>query len=276
MKTRLAALFAVMLVFALLVGCTPVAAPQTPQGEASAAASDDTAAEPTTAAVLKFVIASDATFPPMEMVDENKQIVGFDIDLINAIAKASGFEVEIKNTAWDGIFAGLESGDYDAIISSVSITDERQAKYDFTEPYINAGQVVVVRVEDTAITSEKDLPGKTAGAQIGTTGALAIDKMEGVVLKEYDTIDLAFQDLLMGAIDAVVVDTPVAAQYVLTSATFKGKFKIVGEAFTEEYYGVLVRKGDNAEFLKLFNDGLAKIKADGTYDAIYAKWIQGE
>ncbi|NLV74165.1 MAG: basic amino acid ABC transporter substrate-binding protein [Chloroflexi bacterium] len=265
-----------MLVFALLVGCTPVAAPQTPQGEASAAASDDTAAEPTTAAVLKFVIASDATFPPMEMVDENKQIVGFDIDLINAIAKASGFEVEIKNTAWDGIFAGLESGDYDAIISSVSITDERQAKYDFTEPYINAGQVVVVRVEDTAITSEKDLPGKTAGAQIGTTGALAIDKMEGVVLKEYDTIDLAFQDLLMGAIDAVVVDTPVAAQYVLTSATFKGKFKIVGEAFTEEYYGVLVRKGDNAEFLKLFNDGLAKIKADGTYDAIYAKWIQGE
>jgi len=212
----------------------------------------------------------------MEFVDENKNIVGFDIDLVNAIAQEMGFKAEFKNTAWDGIFAGLESGDYDAIISSVSCTDERKAKYDCSDPYVNAGQAVVVRIDETTINSEADLPGKTAGAQIGTTGALAVGDIEGAVLKEYDTIDLAFQDLSLETLDAVVVDNPVAAQYVLTSETFKGKFKIVGKPFTEEYYGMLVNKGENTELLRLFNEGLAKIKANGTYDKIYAKWISGE
>ena len=278
MKAKLAAIAAVLVVCAfVLSACTPVAPTQAPQA-ATQAPSATEEAKPTSAASKKYVIASDATFPPMEMLDENKNIVGFDIDLINAIAKVMGFEVEIKNTAWDGIFAGLESHDYDAILSSVSITEERQAQYDFSEPYVNAGQAVVVRVDETEINSEKDLAGKKVGAQIGTTGALAVEKMEGVELKEYDTIDLAFQDLDPASswLDAVVVDTPVAAQYVLTSDTFKGKFKIVGEPFTDEYYGLLVNKGENAELLQMFNEGLAKIKADGTYDAIYAKWILGK
>lgn len=275
MKIRHAVITTALVVFAvILTACTPVVTPQPTQ--ASATSAPKATSEITSGSGKTYVFATDATFPPMEFTDENKEIVGFDIDLVNAIAKEMGFQAEFKNTAWDGIFAGLESGDYDAIISSVSITDERKEKYDFSDPYINAGQAVVVRVDETAIQSEADLPGKTAGAQIGTTGALALAKMEGVVLKEYDTIDLAFQDLQLGAIDAVVVDNPVAAQYVLTSETFKGKFKIVGEPFTEEYYGMLVAKGKNAELLQLFNEGLAKIKANGTYDKIYAKWITGE
>jgi len=211
----------------------------------------------------------------MEFVDSSKNIVGFDIDMMNAIARVMGFEVEYKNTAWDGIFAGLESGDYDAILSSVTITDERKQKYDFSDPYVNAGQAVVVRAAEAAIKSDKDLGGKTVGAQIGTTGALAVQEIAGAKLKEYDTIDLALMDLVAGNLDAVVVDSPVAADYALASDEFKGKLKIVGEPFTDEYFGLCVRKGKNAAFVKLFNEGLAKIKADGTYDKLYAQWITG-
>lgn len=276
MKTRLAAIAAILLVLALvLTACTPVA-PQQPTVAPTKAPEATTVPEPTTVPSKKYVIATDATWPPLEFIDENKQIVGFDIDLMNAIAKAMGFEVEFKNTAWDGIFAGLENGDYDAVLSSVTITEEKLQKYDFSDPYVNAGQIVVVLIDETAIKSNKDLPGKIAGAQIGTTGALAIQKINGAILKEYDTIDLAFADLLNGAIDAVVLDTPVAAQYALLSETFKGKLKIVGEAFTDEYYGMVVKKGQNTELITLFNEGLKKIKADGTYDTIYLKWITGK
>ena len=194
---------------------------------------------------------------------------------MNAIAKEMKLDVEFKNTAWDGIFAGLEVGEYDVIMSSVTITDERQANYDFSEPYINAGQAIVVRADEQAIKGVKELSGKTVGAQIGTTGAFAVQDISGATLKEYDTIDMAMLDLLANNLDAVVVDTLVAADYALTSAQFKGKLKIVGGAITDEYYGILVHKGEHQDFIKAFNKGLEKVRADGTYDKIYAQWISG-
>ena len=226
--------------------------------------------------VSKIVIATDATFPPMEFVDENKQIVGFDIDLMNAIAKEMDLEVEFKNTAWDGIFAGLESGDYDAIMSSVTINDERKEKYDFSDPYVNAGQAIIVRADELFIHYKADLrDGKTVGTQIGTTGSMAVEDIPGAILKEYDTIDLAFLDLLAGNIDAVVVDTPVAADYALASDQFSGKLKIVDDPITEEYYGVVVRKGEMKDFVGKFNTGLKNLRNKAIYDELYAKWITG-
>jgi len=223
----------------------------------------------------KITVASDASFPPMEYVDETKAIVGFDVDLLAAIAKDQKFEYEIKNTAWDGIFAGLEGNSYDAILSSVTVTDDRKKTYDFSDPYINAGQAVVVRADETAINSDKDLPGKTVGAQIGTTGAIAVDEISGATLKEYDTIDLAMLDLVNKNLDAVVIDTPVAANFALQSAPFKGKLKIVGQPFTEEIYALTVQKGDPKKLLSIFNAGLKNVKASGEYDKIYQKWISG-
>jgi polar amino acid transport system substrate-binding protein len=239
------------------------------------AACNTTAPTSTTPQAKKFVIATDAQFAPMEFVDDSKEIVGFDIDMMNAIAASQGFEVEYKNTAWDGIFAGLEGGAYDAILSAVTITDERKQKYDFSEPYVNAGQIVVVREDETAITGPDSLSGKTVGAQIGTTGAFAVQDIAGATLKEYDSIDLAMLDLSNKNIDAVVVDTPVAADYVLNSTTYQGKLKLVGEAFTDEFYGVVVRKGDPTGFTPLFNAGLKAIKDSGKYDEVYAKWLGG-
>jgi len=221
----------------------------------------------------KIVIATDATWPPMEMVDESKNIVGFDIDLMNAAAKAGGFEVEFKNTAWDGIFAGLEGGKYDAVMSSVTITDERKQTMDFSIPYINAGQILVVKTAVSGVETLADLAGKTVGAQIGTTGAFEIEKVNGVTLKSYDEIGLAFEDLVNGRIAAVVCDTPVAANFALQNQTYKGKLKIAGAAFTQEFYGVVVKKG-NTQVLDMINAGIDKVLNTKKYDELQKKWLK--
>jgi polar amino acid transport system substrate-binding protein len=212
----------------------------------------------------------------MEMVDENKAIVGFDVDLMNAAAKAGGFAVEFKNTAWDGIFAGLDAGKYDAVMSSVTITDDRKKTMDFSVPYINAGQVVVVKSEVNNVTKLADLKGKTVGCQIGTTGAFAIDKekdADKITEKTYDEIGLAFEDLANGRIAGVVIDSPVAANYALQNPNYKGKLKIVGEPFTQEYYGVAVKKG-NTKLLDMINAGLKKVIDTDDYKALEQKWLK--
>jgi polar amino acid transport system substrate-binding protein len=225
------------------------------------------------AETLHLVVATDATWPPMEMVNESKQIVGFDIDLLNAAAEAEGFTVEFRNTAWEGIFAGLAAGEFDAVISSVTITDERKQTMDFSEPYINAGQVLVVRGDLQGVTKLQDLQGQSAGAQIGTTGAMEIEKVTGVTLRTYDEIGLAFEDLANGRIAGVVADTPVAADFALQNPNYKGNLKIVGEPFTEEYYGIAVQKGDT-QTLEAINRGLKKILNTPAYDQIVDKWLR--
>jgi polar amino acid transport system substrate-binding protein len=222
----------------------------------------------------KVTFGSDATFPPMEFVDSNKNIVGFDVDMINAVAKAAGFEVVVKNVGWDGIFAGLENGEYDGILSSVTITDERKLKYDFSTPYVNAGQVIIVAKTATGVAKPEDLAGKVVGVQISTTGDIAVAKIAGVKQKKtYDEIGLAVEDLAIGRLDAVVVDSPIAANYVLQNEKYKAKLQIVGVPFTDEYYGITVKKG-NQKTLDMINKGLAAIQKDGTLDKLKAKWLK--
>ena len=220
-----------------------------------------------------ITVATDATWPPMEMVNENKEIVGYDIDFLRAVAEEGGFNVEFKNVAWDGIFAGIATGKYDAIISSVTITDERKKKFDFSDPYINAGQILVVPKELENVATLADLKGKKVGAQIGTTATFEIKKVEGLELKGYDEIGLAFEDMAAGRISGVVCDTPVAADYALQRQEYKERFKIVGEPFTEEYYGIVVRKG-NKKVLDMINKGIAAVKAKELDKKIEAKWLR--
>ena len=221
----------------------------------------------------KIVIASDCTWPPMEFLTEDKEIVGFDIDMLNAMAEAGEYEIEIKNTAWDGIFAGLANGNYDAVCSSVTITEERKKSMDFSNPYINAGQVVMVQKGTEGITTLADLKGKTVGAQIGTTGAIAVDEFGGITLKNYDELGLAIEDLANGNLDAVVGDSPIAADYVLGNENYKAKLKIVGEPFTEEFYGIAVKQGSSDVMDKL-NSSLEKVIASGKRDELVNKWLR--
>lgn len=227
----------------------------------------------TLAASKTITVATDATWPPMEMVDKDKNIIGFDIDFLNAVANEAGFKIEFKNTAWDGIFGGLDLGKYDAVISSVTITDERKKTFDFSLPYINAGQVLTVPKDLTGVQSLADMKGKYVGAQIGTTGAMEVKKVSGVKPKNYDEIGLAFEDMAAGRIQGVVCDTPVAADYALQRAEYKEKFKIVGKPFTEESYGVVVKKG-NKELVDLINKGIEEVQAKGIDKELENKWLR--
>ncbi len=249
----------------------PTTAPQATEAPAQATEAPAPTAAPAETA-KKFTVATDASFPPMEFVNEAKELTGFDIDLLKAIAADQKFEVEINNVAWDGIFAGLEAGQYDAIMSSVTVTDERRQKYDFSEGYFDANQAIVVLADNADITDDKSLAGKNIGVQIETTGAIAVRNL-GLEPKQYDTPDLALQDLVNGNLDAVVVDYPVAANFALQAEQFKGKLKIASEIVTNEVYALTVQKGDPKGILPLFNAGLANVKGNGEYNTIYEKWI---
>ena len=220
-----------------------------------------------------ITVATDATWPPMEMVDTKKNIVGFDIDFMKAVAKEAGVEVVFKNTAWDGIFGGLDAGKYDAIISSVTITDERKKQYDFSEPYITIGQILVVPKTVKNVKVLSDMKGKKVGAQIGTTGAFEVKKVIGVELKSYDEVGLAFEDMAAGRINGVACDEPTAANYALQRAEYREKFQIVGETFTKESYGIVVKKGNKA-LLDLLNRGIGAVKSKGIDGQLKKKWVR--
>lgn len=219
---------------------------------------------------LKVRIATDATWPNFEYVDtETMEIVGFDIDLIKAIAEEADLEIEIIDVAWDALLAGMAQCQYDAAISAMTITEERQQAMLFSEPYYEAGQLVTVGVDNTDIMSKDDLAGKTVGAQIGTTGSFEVEKIAGATLKTYDDIGLAMQDLINGQIDAVIADNHLAIGYANKNPD---KLKTVGEVFTSESYGIAVCKS-KPELLDRINEGLAKVKDQGLIEELTLKWL---
>ncbi len=258
----------------LLAGCATPAAEQPAATEASGseaggepAAGGETSDEP-----MAITVATDATWPPFEMVNEStKEIEGFDIELMDAIAEAANLEVEYVNVAFDPLLAGMATCQYDAAISAMTITEERKQDFLFSDPYFEAGQVVTVRTENTDISGPDSLSGKTVGAQIGTTGAIEVGQMEGVTLKTYDDIGLAFQDLMNGQVDAVIADDGLARGYIAKNNT---KIKAAGEPFTNEAYGIAVCN-KNTDLLGKINKGLAAVKADGLIEQLTQKWLVG-
>jgi polar amino acid transport system substrate-binding protein len=223
------------------------------------------------AAETTIVFATDATWPPMEFVNDQKQVVGYSIAFMTAAGKEAGFTPVFKNTAWDGIFAGLEAKKYDAIVSSVSITDERKKKMDFSDPYFTVRQALIVNKASTA-KSLADLKGQKVGGQIGTTGYFAIKAAAGVEAKSYDEVGLAMEDLNVGRITAVGCDDPVAANYALDKYKDKLKIAAIIESGEAENYGVAVNKG-NAATLALINKGIAAVKAKGLDKDLKVQWI---
>jgi polar amino acid transport system substrate-binding protein len=219
----------------------------------------------------KVRIATDATWPPFESVNEQtKEIEGFDIDLMTAIAERADLEIEFVNVAWDPLLAGMAQCQYDAAISAMTITEERKKQFLFSDPYFEAGQMVTVRIDNTDITGKDDLGGKVVGAQIGTTGSFEVEAIEGATLKTYDDIGLAMQDLMNGQIDAVVADNPLVLGY---AGENPDKLKTVGEVFTDENYGIAVCK-TNTELVEKINAGLKAVKDEGLVEQFVDKWLK--
>ncbi len=218
-------------------------------------------------------VGSDTTYPPFESVDDNKQIIGFDPDLLAEICKRANCKATFITTAWDGIFVALAQGQFDAVASGVTITEERQKTLDFSEPYLRYGQVVLVRQEEAAITGVDALAGKVVAVQTGTTNdekASSLQK-EGKVgdVRRYETFALAVKALANKDVDAVIIDSYAADGYI---GALPGKLKKVGEPFTSEALGVALKKGDTA-LKAAFDAAIVQMKADGTLDRLYHLWF---
>jgi polar amino acid transport system substrate-binding protein len=253
----------------LLAACGKSEPPAPPPAPAAAAP----ASAPAPAPAKVVVVGTDAAYAPFESQNEKGEIVGFTVDVVNAVAAKAGLEVKFVNTPWEGIFNALTQGDRDMIASSVTITDERKQTMDFTQPYFDAQQLIAVK-DNSKITSFADLKKAKVGVQTGTTGDEAVTKLLGKTstsIKRYESTPLALKELEAGGVDAVVADNGVVIHYVANNPG--GKFKTVSDKdFVPEQYGFAVKKG-NAELVGKLNQGIAAIKADGTYDAIYKKYF---
>ncbi len=215
------------------------------------------------------------TFPPFDTVDENQNVVGFDMDLIKAIGKDQGFDVEFVNQEFSGLIPAIQSGSIDIVTSGMSITDNRKEQVLFSDPYWQAGLVVAVNSENEKISSVNDFD-KTMkiGAQLGTASAGMVQKLqaegkigEAVIM---DGLDVLMLQLAKGDVSAVINDEPVTKAYISKQ---KGKIKIVGDIMNAESYGFAVKK-NNKELVKKINKGLENVKNSGEFDKLVEKWFK--
>ncbi|MEA3334694.1 MAG: ABC transporter substrate-binding protein [Chloroflexota bacterium] len=277
---KLLSLLAILLIASLALTACPAAQPAAPAQEPAAEepaaeepAAEEPAAEEPAAELGTVKIGTNAEYPPFESVDESGNIIGFDVEIMNAIAEQAGFDFEFINTRWDGIFVALASGEFDGVISAATITEERQKAVDFSDPYFNAGQMIAV-LNSSGIQGPDDLvAGVKVGVQLGTTGDIWTDENTDAEVVRYDEITLAFQALGNGDVDAIVNDGPTSADIIKANPELNAT--LVGQPFTDEFYGVAIRK-DFPELRGAINEGLAAIKASGQYEEIYDKWFGTE
>ncbi|AIQ62091.1 Glutamine-binding periplasmic protein precursor [compost metagenome] len=221
--------------------------------------------------VIKF--ASDATYAPMEYMDKDT-IKGFDIDFIAAVAEEAGIKYEVVNTGWDTMLESVKQGtEYKAGLSSVSITDDRKQTYDFSVPYFESTNMIMVK-EGSDIKSALDLKDKKVAVQTATTADELMSGIMGVGntdLKRFDSNAVAMMELDNGGADAVVADIAIVREYIKNNP----KMKLVGitdkENFGSEYYGILYPKGSDLK-AKL-DPAIKKIIENGKYEEIYKKWF---
>jgi len=218
-----------------------------------------------------ITVGSDTTYPPFEFVAEDGTPAGFDIDLVHAICARVNCVPLIQNTAWDGIFAALAAGEFDMVASGVSITPERALVVEFGEAYHVVAQAIAVRLEDAGLTFEGLVadPRGVVGAQTGTTNAYFAEEAFGRErLNLYDTFGQAVQALLNGDVRGVVIDEVPADAF---AAQYAGDLVVEIRGLGADPLGLVFQIG--SELVDAFDHGLALLRADGTLDALKAKWF---
>ncbi|NUK30012.1 basic amino acid ABC transporter substrate-binding protein [Parageobacillus sp. VR-IP] len=237
--------------------------------------STETSSSSSGEAKKKVIVGTDAAFAPFEYMDKGK-IVGFDVDLLDAVMKEAGIEYELKNIGWDPLFAALQSKEIDMAISGITINDKRKQTYDFSIPYFEATQMIMVK-ENSPIKNALDLKGKTIGVQNATTGQEAVEKLLGKGnknIKKFETTVVAIMELLNGGVDAVVTDNAVANEYVKNNPDKKIKVIPDSKHFESEFYGMMFPKGSDLK--PKVDKALKKLMENGKYAEIYKKWFGTE
>lgn len=240
----------------------------------AAAPSAPAGSEPAPAEVKVLHVGMNAEFPPFESQDAQGKVHGFDVDLLNALAKEGGFRVEFKNQPWDSLFNSLKNGDVDVLASAVTITEERMQSMAFTDPYFQISQVVLVQ-GDKNIASVEDLKNlNRVGVVTGNTGDLAAGKILGATnpkIARFENLPLLLKELENGGLDAAISDSSVVMEFIKNNS---GKSFVMIEIpdFDTENYGLAVRKDDTAT-LDMLNKALAAIRANGEYDRIHSQYF---
>lgn len=228
----------------------------------------DKAAAPAPKKERVLTVGADINYPPFEF-EENGKPVGFDIELGEAIAEKMGAKLEVKNVVFGDLITAVKENKIDAILSGFEGSEERGKLLTFTDAYMPAGYSVVTLKDDNEVKDWADLSGKIVGTQTGTRHTeLSID-FGAKRVQAFEEKDNVVKALEAKKVEAIVVDTPVALYYV----KHNDKLKIVGEPKVSKTGLVLAVKKGNTELQKELNDALAAVKADGTYDKIYAEWF---
>lgn len=218
----------------------------------------------------ELVVGFCAQYPPFEFKTEAGDLKGFDVDLANAIGKELNIPVKFKDGEWQGLIPGMAKGDYDVLITCMGKTPKRMETVNFSDVYVKLAEVIVVRAADDAIHDKIDLKGKAVGAQMATSSERVLNGMKDLVgqAKLYNYTTEAFLDLKFNRIDAVVS----GFAYAVVQIKKDPSFKIVGDPLNATDIGIALPKNADALTLKI-NEALAKIRANGTHQSIYNKWL---
>lgn len=231
----------------------------------------------------KLLVATNAEFEPFESLTADGEFVGFDIDLMNAIAKKMGYEVQYENMEFDGVVAAVANGTTDLAISGLTINAKRAKSVNFSNPYYDgAAQILIVGKNDTYYTGtdkatlDEQLKGQKIGVCSGYTGQFYAEgsedwnfkKIEGATVKIYENISLAIADLKAGNINAIIMDDSVAKEAASANADVA---KVIDIALTVEEYGIAIDK-NNAELKEKVDAALAELVKDGTVDKLLEKY----
>ncbi|MDO0822041.1 basic amino acid ABC transporter substrate-binding protein [Desulfosporosinus nitroreducens] len=215
-------------------------------------------------------VGSDIAYAPFEFMDEKQVATGFDIELIQALGADMGYtKVDIETAAFDGLIPALQAGKYEAVISAMTITEERAKSVLFSDKYFLSGQYIAMK-KGANFKSLADLKGKKIGVQLNTTGQYAVEE-KGMETNKYDTTPDAMNALISGGVDAVVADSPVVLWFQAQNPT--AQIESVNADSGEEYYGIAMKLG-NTELAGKMNASLKKLMENGKYNEIYKKWFK--
>lgn len=215
-----------------------------------------------------LIMGTEAEFMPFEYREGN-EIVGFDVDIAHKVAEKLGKKLKVEDMEFGGLIAALETGKIDFIAAGMSKTPDKEKQVNFSDSYYTASQMVIIKADDTSITSGEDLKGKKIGVQLGTTGEEIARGIEGAEVVSFDKVTIAILDLANGRLDAVVLDAEPAKNYTKDNEAVK----VLEEELTNEEYGIAVSKKDQ-ELLDAINETLQELKESGEYQELVNKYFK--
>lgn len=238
-------------------------------GQSNATSNNSTAGTGATSA-QSITVAADTTFPPFE-TEQNGQVVGFDIEMIQDIAKLENLQIKnLQTMPFTGLIPALQAGQVDVAVAGITIKQSRMNAVNFSNAYYKSGLSILTK-KGSSIKGLSDLKDKIVATKKGTSSVDLLTQNGVTNIKQYDNIDSAYSALESGGADAVVFDNPV-------NINFKNSHpdvEIVGGLLTGEYYGIAVNKKD-PELLKKINDGLKQLQENGTYQKLFDKYLGGD